>query len=265
MRRYGLLSSLISAMALVGACTAASQAYASVLYQTGFENPPFTPGPIAGQDGWGVFGPSAGSFVENTSAFAGSQAVEVNPALFPGQSGPFKEVDTSSPIVDQSAEIFLKSSTNETSWQYATLGPGFVNFAGGIDIDLGTGAIHAITQGFPVIGSFTRDGFHKVDLILDYATQTYDVDLDGVTLASNIPFCGSGSGCTGSPPPTISSYGDGFFDSFGGITGQNDIGFIDNYSVSAVPEPSSMVLLGGSLITLVLLRRRSKKGFAVGA
>ena len=255
-RKKAIFAALLSASAL--GLVGTSQAEATVLYQTGFENPPFTPGTIAGQDGWNVFGPSAGSFVENTFAFAGSQAVEVNPALFPGQSGPFKEVDTSSPIVEQSAEILLKSSTKETSWQYATLGPGFVNFAAGIDIDLNTGAIHAITQGFPVIGTFTRDVFHEVDLILDYATRTYNVDLDGLTLASNIPFCGNtGAFCTGSS--TISSYGDGFFDSFGGITGQNDAGFIDNYSVSAIPEPSSMLLLGGSLMTLALLRRRRRK------
>ena len=261
MFRRGILPSLSSwAPVLVGSCLAASQADAAVLYQTGFENPPFTPGPIAGQDGWSVFGPSAGSFVENTFAFAGTQAVEVNPALFPGQSGPFKEVDTSSPIVTQSAEIYLKSSTNETSWQYATLGPGFVNFAAGIDIDVTTGAIHSITQGFPVIGTFTRNVWHNVSLDLNYATDTYAVVLDGSFLASNIPFCGnSGAFCTGSS--TISSYGDGFFDSFGGISGQNDVGYIDNYSVSAVPEPASLTLIGSGLLALAFLRRRASKSW----
>jgi len=251
--RSSLLVTGLSSVIFLTTCIVVSpQAEAAVLYQTGFENPPFTLGTVAGQDGWNTFGPAAGSFVENTFPFAGSQAVEVNPALFTGQSGPFKEVDTTAPIVKQSAEIFLKSSTTETSWQYATLGPGFVNFAAGIDIDLNTGAIHSITSAFPIIGTFTRDSWHEVDLVLDYATKTYAVDLDGVTLASNIAFCGSGIGCTGLNT-TISSYGDGFFDSFGGIMGQNDVGFIDNYSVTAVPEPGSMTLLGTALIALAFL------------
>src|SRR5580704_17381765 len=49
----------------------------TVLYSTSFENPPFTTGPIAGQDGWNVFGPGI-STVENSFADTGSQAVFVD-------------------------------------------------------------------------------------------------------------------------------------------------------------------------------------------
>ncbi len=32
------------------------RAHGDVIYQTGFESPPFAVGPLAGQDGWSVFG-----------------------------------------------------------------------------------------------------------------------------------------------------------------------------------------------------------------
>ncbi|MGA8712992.1 MAG: PEPxxWA-CTERM sorting domain-containing protein [Roseiarcus sp.] len=229
---------------------AGSSAQAGVIYATGFEPPTFTTGLIAGQDGWSEYpSPSAAAQVESAFVYAGSQAVDVIPALAAGQDGPYKAVSTAAPIVVQSAEIYIASSTTQSEWQFAALGAGLTGFAGGIDI-LANNQIELIAAGLPIIGTtWTRDAWINVALTLDYATQTFDVTLNGVTIGSNEPFCGDNGPCLGANVP---AYADGFFDSFGpatngGITGVNDIGFMDNYSVSTpVPEPATwaMALLG---------------------
>ena len=241
---------------------AAPVAYAdTVLYSTGFENPPFTPGPISGQDGWNVFGPGV-STVENTFAKTGSQAVFVDGGTA-SQSGPYHEDDTSgTPFVDLSADIAIFTGSTQTDWQFAATGPGLLGYLGGIDV-LANNQIEAITAGFPVIGLFPRatafngTAWHHIDLLFDMATQTYNISLDGTLLASNLSFCGNNFGpCTGG---AIGTYGDGFFNSFG--TG-NDSGFMDNYSVSTVnstvPEPSTIFPLAAMLCGIgVALRRRA--------
>src|SRR5580658_5668575 len=75
----------------------------TVIYSTSFENPPFTVGSIAGQDGWSVFGPGAQE-VENFFADTGSQAVFVDGAAAT-QTGPYKETPTTGPLVDLSADL----------------------------------------------------------------------------------------------------------------------------------------------------------------
>jgi hypothetical protein len=228
-------------------------------------------GLIAGQDGWSEFpAPSAAAQVENAFVYAGSQAVDVIPALTAGQDGPYKAVSTTAPIVVQSAEIYLASSTVQSEWQFAALGAGLVGFAGGIDV-LSDDQIELIAAGLPIIGTtWTRDVWVNVALTLDYATQKFDVALNGVTIASNEPFCGDNGPCLGANVP---AYADGFFDSFGpatngGITGVNDIGFMDNYSVSTtVAEPSTwaMALLGFAGLGLVghLKARGSRTAVAI--
>ena len=235
----------------------ASAADAATLYATGFETPTFTTGPVAGQDGWSEYPGSSASFVENTFAQTGTQAVSVIPALATGQDGPYKSVNTAASIVIQSASIYLFSSSTQSAWQFAAVGSGLSGFAGGIDIDA-DGTIHAISGGFATIGTFARNTWNTVSLDLDYATQTYSIILNGTTLANNVDFCGSNSGCTGA---NVSAYSDGFFDSFG-ATNVNDEGILDNYSVStpaATPLPAALPLFATGLGGLGLLGWRRKR------
>jgi hypothetical protein len=231
------------ALAMVGIAVPARAD--TVLYSTSFENPPFTTGSIAGQDGWSVFGPGAQE-VENFFADTGSQAVFLDGGSAT-QTGPYHQDTTTGPLVDLSADLAIFSSSSQSEWQFAGTGAGLLGYLGGINI-LANGDISAITSasGYTDIGTFTWatafDGsaWVNVNLLFDIATQTYDISVGGVTLATDLPFCGSNAGCTGASSP---SFGDGFFDTFGG---GNDSGYIDNYSVTLVtptPEPSTILPL----------------------
>ena len=236
---------------------ASRAAYAdTVLYSTGFESPAFTTGAISGQNGWSVFGPGTSS-VENFFADTGSQAVFVDGGAA-SQSGPYYALSSSGPLIDLSADSAIFSSSTETQWQFGALGAGLVGYLGGVNIET-NGNIEAITAGFPVIGTFTKaTGFNSsawqsIDLLFDIATQTYNISLNGTLLASNVPFCGSNAGgCTGANR----SFGDAFFDSFGG---GNDSGYIDNLSIVSVsaPEPSMIFPIAAGLAGIgMALRRR---------
>jgi hypothetical protein len=225
-----------------------------ILYSTGFEAPTFTVGALAGQDGWNQFGPSTAT-VENFFTLTGSQSVFLDGGTAT-QAGPWhQDPSAGTPYVDLSADIAIFTSTNQSEWQFAATGNNLTSFLGGIDITQ-TDQIEAITLGFPVIGtfarstSFTSPTWNHVDLLFDIATQTYDISINGVQLASNLPFCETNApGCIGGSGTT--NYGDGVFDSFGqstsGVSGlTNDSAYMDNYQVSdvsSVPEPSGLLLL----------------------
>jgi hypothetical protein len=237
----------------------------TVLYSTSFEQPTFTPSmSIAGQDGWAVFGPGAQE-VENFFADTGSQAVFVDGGA-PSQTGPYKATPTTGPLVDLSADLNILPSSVQTEWQFAATGPALTGYLGGIDIQT-NGDISAITSasGYTDIGTFTRSAtftsaaFVNVNLLFDLATQTYNISVGGVTLASNVPFCGGNATCPGTFLPT---FADGFFDTFGDVAGANDSAYMDNYSVTlvtATPEPGNLGLIALGLVGIGLVRRKMQR------
>jgi hypothetical protein len=233
------------------------QVQAGIIYQTGFENPPFTLGPMAGQDGWNVF--SAGGTpnavtIQNAVSFAGSQAVEIDRSVASGQTGPFRadQSPASDNIVTMQVEAMLTSSTVQSWWQFGGLSaaPG-LPFIGGFN-PLPNGTIQIITPGFPVTPTpvITRDEWELWQVDYNFTTQSFDIFINHSLVASNEPF--------GMP---ASAFGGGIFDTFNTVAG-NDRGYFDNYSItgSAVPEPSSFVLFGtGCLLLLVLAKVKNRR------
>jgi hypothetical protein len=224
------------------------RAHADVIYQTGFENPPFTVGPLAGQDSWSVFsggGTPGAVTVQTAVVYSGSQAVEINTSAASGQTGPYRYSVSppSDTIVTMQAEVMLTSSTVQSAWQFAGLTSSGA-FMGGFN-PLADGSLQIITTGFPVTSPvITRDQWNLWETVYNFTTQTFDILINNTLVASNEPFL-----------IPSSAFGAGLFDTFN-TTGGNDVGYFDNYSITgqAVPEPGSIVLLStGSLLLLVTL------------
>jgi hypothetical protein len=240
---------------------AVGTSYGGVIYSTGFEPPTYTLGnSIVGQDGWAEFNPTA-SFdaVQNTFVKSGLQAAWVIPVTSATvQTGMYHSDSSTGPLIDLSADIFLASSSNQNEWQFAGLGPGLNQYIGGINI-FADNTIHLITAGNTMVGTtFTRNTYHHVDFLFNMNTQKYSFSLDGSLLASAIAFCGDNLPCAGAP---VSTYGSSFFDVFATLN-SNDLGAIDNLSLSNVtPEPRSLLLIVSGL-ALVVTRHRfaSRKG-----
>lgn len=212
----------------------ATGAGAQVLYQTGFENPPFTVGPIAGQDSWNVFGGSAAVNIENSFAKSGTQAVLIDTTLLPNvpsnQTGPWRNVVDPSlgSIVSIDADVYLASSSSESSWQFAALYSNLGGFIAGFNV-LPDGTLQLITPWFPITAPVvTRDTWMHYTLTLNFLTQTSDVYINGVRVAYALPFVKSAT-----------ALGGFIFDTFGAQGGPtvNDQGYLDNLLIQTTGCP----------------------------
>jgi hypothetical protein len=233
---------------------AATPLHAGVIYATGFESPAFSVGTIQGQDGWSTFNSPAASTVQNTVAAAGTQAVRVDGSVG-GQHGAYYSTGTAAASLLLSADLLLSSASSQSAWQFAAIGPGLVGFAGGFNIINGT-TIQAITAGFPVIGTLARDVWNHLDIYLDFDLQQTTIVLNGSTLASGLAFCGDNGPCAGA---SVAALGTILFDSFG--SGQ-DAGYMDNLSLSTVPEPGTLALVGAAVLGAMQSRRRLRAAAA---
>ncbi len=254
-----MASKLMAACAALAVLAVALPASATVLYSTNFASPTFSNGALAGQDGWGAFTPSGGVTVQDTVTDDGEPAVELGSkgaAYF--LYGPI----TPTGLITVSADIDDAASAGNSLFNFGAISSSSVFASTDDDFDFAAGVtpagrgIGAIPATSTNKASFSFDTWHNVSMTLDYATQTYDVSIDGQLLDSNIPFCGyepTSNICTG-----VQS------SKFEGIELVQTNGlksgaiYPGDVSISEVPEPTTwaMMLAGFALTGLTLRRRR---------
>jgi hypothetical protein len=232
----------MSVLAVVLGLVAAT--HATTLYSTGFEPPMFVAGSsLIGQDGWQGDSEAAAQ-VQTAVVYAGTQAASFDSSPVVSawwwKVTPFDPVGAGEPIVEISAQMQLGSAgTPSGSWGFdvydstvarsALLYVDSTNLVKIYDVEGAT----ALDTGISV----TRDTWFSVKLVLDYANDTYYGVVNGVpTLTTNL-----GSQLDLSDADVR-------------VTGaQYDMCYVDEFSITATPEPASCLLLG---LGILALRRR---------
>jgi hypothetical protein len=220
--------------------------HATTLYSTGFESPTFTPGALAGQGGFFNASGNSGS-VESGVARSGTQGVvfdsstdtstasgaqsEIAVAITPFVASPSDET------VDVQIAAQFSSSNNNTNYNILALfaSNGFftqVLYSNG-QVTYGSGAV-AVSAG----------AWNVYDLELDYTTQMGTAFINGTAIGSE----------------TFAISAQDLSAILFGINSvpTGDSAYFDDLSVtaSAVPEPSSLALLGTGALALVGAARR---------
>ena len=229
-------------------CLASAAALqATVIYQTGFEQPTYSPGQLVGQGGWSA---STIGTVENTVALQGVQAVQMNATGTSGQNldgHSLTYTAVANPEYTVVFDVDFMQSAGGTSSNWSTLAlfgnSGFITQA----VVNSNGTTHLGT-GHPAEASFTRGVWNHFEVVLNFSTQMAFGYFNGSFLGSN-PFESAGN--TG-----MSEVDFGINNTPG-----TDSGFFDNLSVvSTVPEPSSFAtLLMGLGLVLAAAQQRARR------
>ncbi len=227
----------------LAAASAPTLGFAAVLYSTSFEAPEFTAGPLGSQGGWA---PSFGTDPTVTAAFSrtGDQSLVVSGADAEfGQSelaGPFS---TTAPQISIKYSVYLDETSNWSNtfitWGFSAPG----TFLGQIPIRDGSNAVlrPADEDLFPT--AIDLGAWIDLELVFDFPSQTQEGFVNGASIGS-----------TAFPmPATELTGGQLFFTNFDG----NDITFyVDDMSITGVPEPSTGILVAGLVALGVVVRRR---------
>jgi hypothetical protein len=232
---------------------------ASIIYGTGFENPPFAAGSqLVGQDGWVVpdfLSPNA-AIITNAVARSGSQSVQIRgadlvsaPQVMPDYDavGSYRrpvnyDASSGTPIVLVQADVRLDGATlgsgdSFTATIAARSGNGGVGELG-ISSD---GFIYGYNGNFgsPLLFSTAASlgDWYTLGILLDFAADTFTFLVNGVSFGtfSFEPGFTSDVLLRGSmvvyARPDTSVY-----------QRQNYVAYYDNFSIRVVPEPSAFAL-----------------------
>jgi hypothetical protein len=252
----------MAASAALAALALSLPASATVLYSTNFASPTFTTGTLADQDGWSVFPAPDNSTptVQDTVTDNGEPAVDLGSR---GAAYYLYGPVTPTGLITISMDIDYASANTSSTFVFGAISSANVlssndfskDFAAGIIY--GTGGLHPLPLTSKYASPLSINTWHDLSMTLDYATQTYDVTIDGNLLASDVPFCGyepDSNHCTGVEASQ-----------FEGIEVVQTNGlksgaiYFGDVSISEVPEPTTWTLMiAGVALTGLALRRRNR-------
>jgi hypothetical protein len=244
----------IAALALWLGCFERASAD-TIIYQTGFENPPFSTGPLNGQDGWETQFTKANVFVQSNLAEEGSQAVQIQATGSNVVTGAFHDdpFDThGSAVIRLRSYIYLQSSSTQSTWALEGEDSA-INTLGGFDV-FPDGRIRLVTPSLPIVTTplVQRDKWYSYEVDFQFATQTFQVSINGSPIASSVPFFQNS---------TTNVFLTGIYGLSRATPVGNDSFFLDNYDVRAgtiVPELASLPLFLVGLMGVLVIHQTQK-------
>lgn len=211
-----------------------------VNYRTGYEAPEFKTGtmsvgrfPYTQDSHWALHASGDGADIdaaiqiEISVVRSGAQALSVDALpLHSVKGGVSAKFENAQRFVSIEADVYLKASNSPTVWQFAA-GDDSVSggFVGGFNVHPDNGSLQLITAGFPGTQPvFQRDAWTHCELHFDLHKQSYDVVLNGATVATAVPIL--------APTRQIRIFQ---LDSF---ARGNDRAYLDNFSFTATDSPA---------------------------
>lgn len=213
------------------------------LYSTSFEAPVYATGPLGTQDGWDL---DSGTDFTVTSSFArtGNQSLVFSGTDLFGVSERAGSYSSTLPKVLVKHSVYLDPSRTwaDTFISFGVWSP--TDFIGQVAIENGNVAVLG-DNGTIATTPITRGQWIDLELLLDFPSQTMQGFVNGV------PF---GSGAFTNPATEVGR-GDLFFTNFNFTPPQEITFYVDDVSITAVPEPVSLSLLAGAGVTARRRRR----------
>jgi hypothetical protein len=216
------------------------------IYSTGFEPPTYSTGQLSGQDGWSA---SSTPVVENTTVFAGSQAVAYDSNGITGQDLATHGLTYDSvgnPYQTVVFDVEFMEGATGTSPDWDVLAAfGDVGFIAQLTVANGVAAFGPDIAG-DTTGSvpITAGVWNDYQLVLNFQTDIASAYVDSTFI---------GSGAFASASTSLSGVDFGI----NSLTGGTDTatGYFDNLSVVA-PEPSALILLLTTLLAVTFVARK---------